>query len=112
MHYYRHISQMVQSGHTAVKHDPDNPRYAALPDNYLEHAAEIDTPILFIQGQDNRVFADSNIRCHARLEKIVPGRHRLHVFPGYGHQDIFMGKDVHTDVFPPLLAFLREHSHD
>lgn len=111
-HYYRHISKMVSSGHSAVKFDPANPRYAALPDNYLTHAAQIGTPILFIQGQDNRVFADSNIQCHARLEAIVPGRHKLHVFPGYGHQDIFMGKEVHLDIFPHLIKFLRGHCHD
>ncbi len=112
LHYYRHINKMVNSGHSAVKFDPANPRYAVLPDNYLTHAAQIGTPILFIQGQDNRVFADSNIQCHARLEAIVPGRHKLHVFPGYGHQDIFMGKEVHLDIFPHLIKFLRGHCHD
>lgn len=112
VHYYRHIYKMLRNGHAAVKFDPSNPRYAAMPDNYLMHAAEIDTPIFFIQGQDNRVFADSNIQCHKRLEKIVPGRHQLRVFPGYGHQDIFMGKNAHVDVFPHLIQFLREHCHD
>jgi cholesterol oxidase len=112
VHYYRHINKMVRNGHTAIKFDPSNSRYDALPDDYMTHAAEIDTPILFVQGQDNRVFADSNIQCHARLEKIVPGRHQLRVFPGYGHQDIFMGKNVHRDVFPELVKFLRAHCHD
>ncbi|RJG06915.1 alpha/beta fold hydrolase [Noviherbaspirillum cavernae] len=112
VHYYRHVHKMVKSGHAAVKFEPGNPRYAALPDNYLAHAAEIDTPIFFVQGQDNNVFADSNIRCHERLEQIVPGRHRLHVFPGYGHQDVFMGKNVAVDIFPHLVGFLREHCHD
>ena len=97
---------------TAVKFSPGNPRYAALPDDYFAKAAEIKSPILFIQGQDNRVFADSNIRCFERIDKVAPGRHKLHVFPGYGHQDIFMGKDVATDIFPTLLSFLREHAHD
>ncbi len=111
VHYYRHVHKMVTNGNTAVKYERGNPRYAALPDNYLQNVADIRTPILFTQGQDNRVFSDSNIRCYERLEKIVPGRHKLHVFPGYGHQDIFMGKDVATDVFPHLISFLREHSH-
>ncbi|MGZ3239984.1 MAG: alpha/beta hydrolase family protein, partial [Burkholderiaceae bacterium] len=112
VHYYRHISKMVNNKNTAIKSDPTNPRYAALPDNYLEHVKDIQTPVLFTQGQDNRVFADSNIHCHERLEKIVPGRHQLHVFPGYGHQDVFMGKNVHEDVFPRMIQFLKEQSHD
>ena len=35
--------------------------------------------------------------------------HELHVFPGYGHQDPFMGKNVHVDIFPRLLQHLRKH---
>jgi cholesterol oxidase len=112
VHYYRHVGKMIRSCNTAVKFEPGNPRYAALPDNYMSYVADVRTPVLFIQGQDNRVFSDSIIRCHARLEKIVPGRHQLHVFPGYGHQDIFMGKDAAVDIFPRLVSFLREHCHD
>ena len=112
VHYYRHVHKMVAARNTAVKFSPGNPRYAALPDDYFAKAAEIRSPILFIQGQDNRVFADSNIRCFERIDKVAPGRHKLHVFPGYGHQDIFMGKDVAADIFPTLLSFLREHAHD
>jgi len=111
VHYYRHVRKMIASGNKAVKYERDNPRYAALPDDYMENAADMTTPLLLMQGQENRVFADSNIRCHERLEKIVPGRHKLKVFPGYGHQDIFMGKDVAIDVFPHLISFLREHAH-
>jgi cholesterol oxidase len=70
------------------------------------------TPLLLTLGQDNRVFVDSNVICHQRLEKISPGRHRLQAFAGYGHQDVFMGKNVHADIFPRLVDFLREHSHD
>lgn len=112
VNYYRHVLKMVRNNNTAVKYDPADSRYAALPDDYFQHAADMTTPILLTQGQDNRVFADSNILCHRRLEQISPGRHQLHVFPGYGHQDVFMGKNVHEDIFPRLLAFLREHSHD
>jgi cholesterol oxidase len=112
VHYYRHVLKMVKNNNTAVKYAPSDLRYAPLPDNYFQYAAEITTPILFSQGQDARIFMDSNILCHQRLEQIVPGRHQLHVFPGYGHQDVFIGKNVHQDIFPRMINFLREHSHD
>ncbi|MFZ2160910.1 MAG: alpha/beta hydrolase [Sideroxyarcus sp.] len=112
VHYYRHVLKMVKNNNTAVKYAPSDPRYAALPDDYFHYAAEITTPILFSQGQDARIFMDSNILCHQRLEKISPGRHQLHVFPGYGHQDVFIGKNAHEDIFPRLITFLRENSHD
>ena len=110
VHYYRHVSAMVRADNTAVKYDPTDPTYDALPDNYLANAAAIETPVLFFTGEQNNVFRDSNIRAWQYLESIVPGRHQLHVAPGYGHQDVFMGKDVARDIFPPLLAFLREQS--
>lgn len=109
VHYFRHVRAMVRAGNTAVKYEKGNPKYDRLPDNYFERAAEMKTPVLFMTGKENRVFADSNIECHRRLEEIVPGRHELLVIPGYGHQDVFMGNNVHRDVFPHFLRFLNEH---
>lgn len=111
VNYYRHVVKMVDSNHDAVKFAPNNPRYAALPDNYFAQAANITTPMLLTTGQENGVFADSNILCHQRLEQVVPGRHQLHVFPSYGHQDVFMGKRVAQDIFPRMIQFLQAHSH-
>ncbi|MFP5318415.1 MAG: alpha/beta fold hydrolase [Acidimicrobiia bacterium] len=110
MNYYRHVLKQVKAG-GAVKYT-DSPQYARLPNDYFEHVREIETPVLFMTGKSNRVFTDSNIVCHQRLERIVPGRHELHVFPGYGHQDPFMGERVAQDVFPRLLEFIEKHRKD
>jgi lysosomal acid lipase/cholesteryl ester hydrolase len=109
LNYHKHVLKMLSNGGHAVKMKPSDPRYAALPSDYLANAKAIATPVLFITGEINRVFSDSNIRCHAALEKIVPGRHELVIFPRYGHQDVFMGKNVHQDIFPRLLRFLGRH---
>lgn len=111
VHYYRHVNKMLRANSTAVRFEPNNPKYKTLPNNYFDYASEIETPVLFMTGQQNNVFTDSNIVCHQRLEQIVPGRHELHVFPGYGHQDVFMGKNVHIDIFPRLLEFLEKHKN-
>jgi cholesterol oxidase len=108
VNYYRHVRKMVESDHDAVKYDPDDPTYAALPDNYWTYAPDIETPVLFVTGSHNDVFRDSNVHCHERLQSLAPGRHQLHVFDRYGHQDVFMGKNVHRDVFPRFLVFLEE----
>ena len=110
VNYYRHVKKMVAADNTAVPYEPANPKYKLLPDNYFKYAQDIETPVLLMTGQQNNVFTDSNIVCHRRLEQIVPGRHELHVFPNYGHQDVFMGKNCHIDIFPRLLEFLRKHS--
>jgi lysosomal acid lipase/cholesteryl ester hydrolase len=109
MHYYRHVLKMVNAGR-AVKYDPSDPAMAALPDDYLSGAAEITTPVLLTTGDTNRVFADSNIECWKRLESVAPGRHELEVIPGYGHQDVFMGKNVAYDVFPRMLDFIKRQA--
>jgi len=109
MHYYRHVMKMIRAGNRAVKYDPGNPAHAALPDDYLANAREIETPVLFVTGELNHIFTTSNILCHRRLRELGCGQHELHVFPGYGHQDVFMGKDVARDVFPTLLAWLERH---
>ncbi len=109
MNYYRHVLKMVRNNNTAVKYKEDDSKYASLPNNYFEYAEEIETPVLFMTGKNNYVFTDSNIECHRRLEKIVPGRHELHVFDNYGHQDVFMGKTNHLDIFPRLVQFLDKH---
>lgn len=108
MNYYRHVRKMLSAGR-AVKYYQGDPKYASLPDDYFEHAKEIETPVLLMTGENNRVFKDSNIVCHQELEKIVPGRHELHIFPGYGHQDPFMGKTNHLDIFPRLVEFINKH---
>lgn len=109
LHYYRHVRKMVLAGR-AVKYDRTNDAVAALPDDYLAQAADITTPVLFLTGANNHVFKNSNIVCFERLEAVAPGRHRLQVIPGYGHQDIFMGKTVDEDVFPSFVKFMAAHA--
>ncbi|MCQ0010615.1 hypothetical protein [Actinomadura madurae] len=53
------------------------------------------------------MFTDSNIVCHRALERIAPGRHELAILPGYGHQDVFMGKSIDIEVLPQVLDFLK-----
>jgi lysosomal acid lipase/cholesteryl ester hydrolase len=109
LHYYRHVLKMVRAGR-AVKFRPGDPRFVDLPDDYLSRAADVTTPVLLTTGDKNHVFVDSNVECWRRLEAVAPGRHELAVFPGYGHQDVFMGKDVHLDVFPRMLDFLKRQA--
>lgn len=106
LNYHRHIARMVRAGHRAVKMNPGSSRHSALPDDYFEAGVGIDTPILFVTGDENRVFGDSNIHCYRELQGRGAEHHELQVFSGYGHQDLFMGKAAAQDVFPALLEFI------
>jgi lysosomal acid lipase/cholesteryl ester hydrolase len=109
MNYYRHVIKMVRAHNTAIKYN-DAPQYAALPDDYFERAHEVTTPVLFMTGEHNHVFTDSNVECHRRLHAMGCTQHELKVFPGYGHQDPFMGKNVAEDIFPDLIDFMQRKS--
>ena len=109
MNYYRHVLKMVKHDNTAIKYKPEDQKYNSLPDNYFEHVKEIETPVMFMTGRENHIFTDSNILCHKRMEEIVPGRHELAIFDGYGHQDVFMGKNNDKDIFPSLVKFIDKH---
>jgi pimeloyl-ACP methyl ester carboxylesterase len=107
--YYRHIRKMVKAGH-AVKNRPGDPRYKALPDDYLKDAAANLPPSLFLTGSDNRVFTDSNIVCHRILSRHAPDKHTLKILDRYSHVDPIVGKNAARDVFPHMLAHINQHS--
>jgi pimeloyl-ACP methyl ester carboxylesterase len=109
MNYYRCIYKMIRAGSRPIKYEIGKPELAALPDDYFAYAREIETPVLLTTGADNKVFSDSNIVCHERLQGLGCKQHELKVYPGYGHQDVFMGKDVARDCFPAMLEFMRRH---
>ncbi|GAB2804728.1 hypothetical protein GCM10027176_07020 [Actinoallomurus bryophytorum] len=106
LNYFRHVRKMVSAGQV-VKYDPSDSRHADLPDDYLAGAADIPTPVLFLTGDQNHVFPQANVVCYETLNKIAPGRHELEILPGYGHFDPFTGKNVHLDVFPKIVDFLK-----
>ncbi|ALL79629.1 hypothetical protein AD006_31055 (plasmid) [Pseudonocardia sp. EC080610-09] len=105
LQFYRHMHQMVRA-EAAVKYRPHRASHRILPANYLQAAASIEIPILFTTGTYNRVFCDSNIACHERLRRLGARQHELAVFDGYGHQDVFMGRDAARDVFGDIVEFL------
>lgn len=107
LNYYRHMRKMVDAGN-AVKYR-DVPEYLPLPDDYMADAASIETPLLLLTGDHNRVFPGANPTCFDRLEQVRPGLQELKILPGYGHLDPIIGKDSHLDVFPHIVDFLNRH---
>lgn len=110
VNYYLHIREMAKRKR-AVKMHPGDPAYDRLPDDFLAQAAKVTTPVLFISGDRNHVFPGSNALSYETLKKLQPvDRNELRILPGYGHQDPFMGKSNHEDVFPHLVEWIERHS--
>jgi cholesterol oxidase len=81
----------------------------------------IDFPILFLSGKDNRVFHTASSersailvanawaqRTHEPADKFQSERQAFSCqVPGYGHQDLWLGKNAHKDVFPHIVSFIK-----
>ncbi|GAB7038235.1 MULTISPECIES: alpha/beta hydrolase [Catenuloplanes] len=101
--FFRQMAASVRAGHLVSALD-------GLPPDHAAAAPRTDARVTLLAGAHNRCFLpDSQRRTHAYLERHAPGRHTLHVLPGYGHLDVLLGRDAHRDTFPLILAGLRAH---
>ncbi|MGW5470909.1 alpha/beta hydrolase [Streptomyces chartreusis] len=99
----------IELARTVVRwHDTDH-RYRALPQNALDAAARIDTPVLLLAGSENGLWLDSQKLCHDVLARRRPELDVTYTeIPGYGHLDTFLGRGAALDVFGHILDFLGE----
>jgi len=80
---------------------------AALPPDVATAAPRTDARFALFAGEDNRCFLpESQRRTFAHLERYQPGRHALFIVKGYGHLDVFFGRDAWRDVHPLMLKEL------
>lgn len=94
--FFRQIARSVREGHL-VSVDG----MAELPDNFVAQAPMTDARFSFIAGEHNQCFTpEGQQRTFEFFERHGPGRHSVHVLPGYGHLDVFMGARAAQDVFP------------
>lgn len=102
-HYHKHIRKMLRA-RSSVSFDGKI--------NYLTEMKNlILPPTLLISGSDNHIFPGSNKRTYEKLKGTAQARDLQYLeFAKYGHQDIFMGQYCHTEVFPKLIEFLKQHS--
>lgn len=97
--FFRQIAKCVDAGHLlSVDGRPE------LPESFIDQAPKSDARFSFITGGLNNCFLpESQRRTFEYFERIAPGRHSLHVVPGYGHLDVFVGKNADKDWFPLII---------
>jgi hypothetical protein len=100
--FWKQIRTCVKRGHlVSVDGRPE------LPASFVAQAPQTDARFAFIAGAANRCFsAESQQRTFDWFEEREPGRHALHIVPGYGHMDVFIGEQVDRDWNPIILAEL------
>jgi hypothetical protein len=100
--FFSQISACIKKGHL-VSLD----RHPELPKDFLAQSPKTDARFAFFAGERNRCFLpESQVKSFEYLNSLRPDYHSLHLIPGYGHLDIFMGKAAVKDVFPLMLAEL------
>jgi pimeloyl-ACP methyl ester carboxylesterase len=82
--------------------------FSQLPSAFASAPPRTDARIILLAGAENRCFVpESQQRTHDFLARYGQSDYALHVFPEYGHLDIFMGKDAARDVFPTIITALQ-----
>jgi pimeloyl-ACP methyl ester carboxylesterase len=102
MSFFQQMAGCLSAGHL-VSYDggPD------VPADPIAAGLRTDARFAFFTGAMNRCFLpESQQRSFAWLDAQRPGYHSLHVIPGYGHLDIFMGKNASRDVLPLIVQEL------
>lgn len=80
-----------------------------LPKDFVEQPPKTDARFSFFAGQDNLCFLpESQEKTFDYFNQIKKDYHSLHILAGYGHLDIFMGKNAAKDVFPIMLDELNK----
>ena len=103
MTFFSQMHRCVDAGHlVSVEERPE------LPESFVAAPPRTDARFAFLTGALNNCFLpESQRRSYEWFEGHSPGRHALHVFPGYGHLDPFIGQRAAEDVFPVIVDELE-----
>ena len=81
--------------------------YKELPADFCAQAPQTDARFVLTAGAKNLCFLpESQVKTFEWLNQQRKDFHALHIFPTYGHLDVFMGKNAARDTFPVILAAL------
>jgi hypothetical protein len=102
--FFKQIAKCVDKGHlVSVEGRPE------LPESFIAQAPQTDARFAFVTGALNNCFLpESQRRTFDFFERRDPGRHSLHVIPGYGHLDVFVAETAAQNVHPVILGELAK----
>ena len=107
MPYFRVVQKAYWGGQDFGLQSKKAEHVATYPRRLCDRVGEVKVPTLFLSGEHNHIFPGSNRHTAAAIrDRGVDGYEYVEI-PGYGHQDLFMGKDCDRDTFPLMLQFLQ-----
>jgi hypothetical protein len=103
MTFFRQMHLSVEAGHLVTMG-----AVPGLPASFVAAAPETDARFVFLAGEQNRCFLpESQRRSFEFFQRHRPGRDSLHVLRGYGHLDVFFGRNAWRDTYPLILQELK-----
>jgi len=107
MTFFEQMAQCVRRGNlVSLGH------FRELPDDLVAQPPQTDARFVFVTGEKNVCFLpQSQRRSFEFLDQLHPNYHSFHSFPGYGHLDVFMGKNAAKDTFPVIIDALDKSIH-
>jgi hypothetical protein len=81
---------------------------SVLPAEFVTDRPKTDAIFHFVTGAENRCFLPQGMEdTKIFFNKVFKTNHHTYEeFPGYGHMDVFFGKNAHIDVHPRLIEKL------
>ena len=105
MTFFRQMAKCLNAGRLL-----STGKFDALPLDFTAQAPRTDARFCFLGGEFNQCFLpESMARTYDFFEQYAPGRHAFHQLAGYGHLDVFLGKNAATDIFPLIVDELRRN---
>ena len=107
LRFFQQMDRCFSAGHL-VKFETGID-YKELPDDYTVPPPKTDACFAFFAGESNACFRkESQEKSFDYFNRQRRNYHSLHILPGYGHLDMFIGKDAARDVFPIMAAELEK----
>ncbi|MCX7899200.1 MAG: alpha/beta hydrolase [Methylocystis sp.] len=104
MTFFRQMADSIDAGYLVSTGE-----FSELPPSVVANAPKTDARIVLVAGALNDCFTpEAQMRSFDFIERHAPGRHTLHVLAGYGHLDVFLGKNAARDCYPIFLDELRK----
>lgn len=76
-------------------------------ESYTAHLPQTAARFAFLAGRRNKCFrSESQEHSYRFFEEQRSKFHSLHLWEGYSHLDIFLGRNAHRDIFPTILQEL------
>lgn len=101
--FLRHLRKCIDQNCLVPNHTSEK-----LPETYAAMEPKTKARFILYSSEKNDCFtADGQANTFGFLNAFTPGLHKLRHLPGYGHLDVFFGKNAHQDVFPKILKDLE-----